>query len=95
LKNRAGGVIYQCLYPELAFTRKALAKRLARGANVSFKKINREGLADVRELLRRYIRELENNFQGEETAAVGQLLDEAEKRFVMIIPKPMRPVSAE
>jgi len=49
----------------------------------------------VRELLGRYITELENNYQEEEAAAVDGLLDEAENRFVMIIPKPMRPVSAE
>ena len=76
-------------------TRKELKKRFAQGANVSLKKINPNGLADVRKLLGRYVDELENNYQADEAAAVGQLLDEAENRFVMIIPKPMRPVSAE
>ena len=90
-----GGVIYQCLYPELDFTRNALKRRFAQGANVSLKKINPNGLADVRELLGRYVDELENNYQDDEASAVRQLLDEAENRFVMIIPKPMRPVSAE
>ncbi len=90
-----GGVIYQCLYPEFNFTCKALEKRLSYGANVSLKMISDDGLVDVMELLGRYINELQNNFQTREAAAVSDLLKEAEKRFVMIIPKPMRPASAE
>jgi len=90
-----GGVIYQCLYPELNFTRKMLRNRFAQGANISLKKIDANGLSDVRELLGRYIDELENNYQSGEAAAVEHLLDEAENRFVMIIPKHMRTVSAE
>ena len=90
-----GGVIYQCLYPELDFRSKTLKKRFAQGANVSLRKISKKGLADVRELLGRYIGELENNFQADEAAAVRHILDEAESRFVMIVPRPMRPVSAE
>jgi len=90
-----GGIIYQCLYPEFEFNRQALQRRLSRGANVTLKAIDSSGLADVRELLSRYIRELENNFQADEAEAVTQLLGHAEKRFVMIVPKPMRPPSAE
>jgi glutamate synthase (NADPH/NADH) large chain len=90
-----GGVIYQCLYPELDFKRKTLMRRFAQGANVSLRKISEKGLTDVRELLSRYICELVNNFQADEADAVGQLLVEADKRFVMIVPRPMRPVSAE
>jgi len=90
-----GGIIYQCLYPELGFNRKAVQRRFSRGANVTLKTIDSAGLEDVRELLGRYIRELENNFQADEAAAVQLLLNEADKRFVMIVPKPMRPPSAE
>jgi glutamate synthase (NADPH/NADH) large chain len=90
-----GGVIYQCLYPEYNFNRSALQRRLSKGANVNLKKINAAGLADVSELLGRYINELQNNFQSQEAAAVEHLLTEPEKRFIMIVPKPMRPVSAE
>ena len=90
-----GGIIYQCLYPELGFNRKAVQRRFSHGANVTLKTIDSAGLEDVRELLSRYLRELENNFQADEAAAVQLLLNEAEKRFVMIVPKPMRPPSAE
>ena len=90
-----GGIIYQCLYPELGFNRQAVKRRLSQGANVMLKAIDSAGLEDVRELLGRYIRELENNFQADEAAAVKLLLDDAGKKFVMIVPKPMRPPSAE
>lgn len=90
-----GGIIYQCLYPEFGFDRKALTRRLAQAAHVSLRKVSRQGLDDIREMLGRYIYELESNFQISEAAAVEELLAGAESRFVMIIPKPMRPVSAE
>jgi glutamate synthase (NADPH/NADH) large chain len=90
-----GGVIYQCLYPKLGFNRKALARRLARGANVSIKSISEEGLADIKALLALYISELEKSFQGNEAVAVSEILKHTAKRFVMIVPKPLRPQSAE
>ena len=89
-----GGVIYQCLYPEFNFTKESIERRLARGANVSIKKLSKEGLEDLKELLDIYIRELRNNFQEDEAKEVEALLGEANKRFVMIVPKPVRPPSA-
>ncbi|MEJ2690517.1 MAG: glutamate synthase-related protein, partial [Deltaproteobacteria bacterium] len=65
-----GGIIYQCLYPEFGFDTEAVKRRLAKGANVSLKTIDQEGLQDIRQLLDRYIEELENNFQLAEAAVV-------------------------
>ncbi len=90
-----GGVIYQCLYPEFAFDRKALRRRLARGANVAIERVNERGLADICELLARYVRLLRENFQEAEAKAVERLMAEAAGRFVCIVPKAMRPPSAE
>jgi glutamate synthase (NADPH/NADH) large chain len=90
-----GGVIYQCLYPEFDFDKKAVERRLARGANISLKEIDGEGLIDIQRLLDRYIEELENNLQHDEAAIVKSLLQEAVNRFIMLVPKPMRPPSAE
>ena len=90
-----GGVIYQCLYPELNFEKKALERRLARGANVSIQKINAEGRREVEKLLGSYIEVLRNNYQEAEAQAVETLLEQAGKRFVMIVPKALRPPSAE
>ncbi|NDY41457.1 glutamate synthase [Dissulfurirhabdus thermomarina] len=90
-----GGVIYQCLYPEFGFDRAALQRRLARGANVAIRAMDAAGLADVRELLGRYIEVLEGSFQVEEAAAVRALLKAARRRFVRVVPKALRPPSAE
>ncbi len=90
-----GGVIYQCLYPDYGFDRAALERRLARGANVTIHDISDEGRADVLELLEKYIAELEKGFQTDEAAAVNSLLKDSKERFVMIVPKDIRPPSAE
>jgi glutamate synthase (NADPH) large chain len=89
------GVIYQCLYPEYNFDRQAIKRRLAKGAEVKIRAVSRKGLKDIWRLLERYIVELENSFQNEEAQAVWPLLQEAGQRFVMIIPTPRRPPSAE
>ena len=90
-----GGSIYQCLYPEYGFDRKALARRLARGANVKIAAISSTGLDDVNALLGTYIDELKKGFQDDEASAVAAIMHSAENRFVMIIPRPLRPASAE
>jgi glutamate synthase (NADPH/NADH) large chain len=89
-----GGVIYQCLYPEYGFTRDSIRRRLATGASVVIKRLDEKGLNDVVTLLGLYIRELENSFQYEEAEIVKGYVADAEKRFVMIVPRPPQPPSA-
>ena len=72
-----------------------MERRFARGANVFIKAIDSAGLQDVNNLLERYIDELVKNFQEDEAKAVQTILAEAQQRFIMIIPKAMRPPSAE
>ena len=86
-----GGVIYQCLYPEYDFTKKSIERRLAWGANVSLKKIDEEGTEDVERLLNIYINALKNTFQEEEAEEVRRLMQEISTRFIMILPKTLRP----
>lgn len=90
-----GGVIYQCLYPEFNFDRQSLKNRLASGSETKIRRVDQGGLRDIRRMLGRYITELENGFQKDEAEAVAALMREAGKRFVMIIPVPRRPPSAE
>ncbi|MEW6429761.1 MAG: glutamate synthase-related protein [Thermodesulfobacteriota bacterium] len=90
-----GGVIHQCLYPEFGFDRESVRRRLARGASMLIERIDEQGLVDVGELLSRYIRELEDNLQEEEANAVRILLAQAAERFVTLVPRAMRPPSAE
>jgi len=90
-----GGVIYQCLYPEFGFDRDSLKRRLARASEVKIRKLSREGLTDVRRMLTRYIAELKISFQNGEAEEVSLLLEDARRRFVMIVPAVQRPPSAE
>ncbi|MBI5557422.1 MAG: alpha-hydroxy-acid oxidizing protein [Deltaproteobacteria bacterium] len=90
-----GGVIYQCLYPEYGFDRESLIRRLSRSAGVTISQVGKEGINDLHELLGRYIAELERTFQLEEAREVTGILHEAAGRFLVIRPKPLRPVSAE
>jgi glutamate synthase (NADPH/NADH) large chain len=90
-----GGVIYQCLYPEFGFTKKALTRRFASGADVLIKNIEAAGAAEVRTLLGKYIEELRSTFQDNEGDAVQLLADQAEERFVMIKPVSVVPGTSE
>lgn len=90
-----GGVIYQCLSPELGFNRAALERRLSSAASVNIDPVSEKGLRDIGEMLARYIRELEKSFQKEEAGAVTEIMERAAHRFVMIVPKSLRPASAE
>ncbi|MEN8258679.1 MAG: glutamate synthase-related protein [Thermodesulfobacteriota bacterium] len=90
-----GGVIYQCLYPEFGFDKQAIERRLAKSANVKIQSLTGSGLADVSELLERYINELKKGLQNDEAHAVSIILHDPKKRFLAIVPKPLRPPSAE
>ena len=89
------GVIYQCLYPEFNFDRRSLERRLARGLMSGSGWSPKKDWKISRGCCGRYIVELENSFQNEEAQAVWAILQEARQRFVMIIPTPQRPPSAE
>lgn len=90
-----GGVVYQCLYPEFAFTRASLTRRLGAGADVEILPVDARGEADVRELLERYCAELRASFQDDEADAVQALLAEVRHRFVAIAPAHAKPPKAE
>jgi len=90
-----GGVVYQCLYPELDFTLDSVERRLATGADVAARQVDEQGLIDIKELLTGYISELRSTFQENEAREVEVLLDEAGKRFIMIVPAYKNPPKAE
>jgi len=90
-----GGVVYQCLYPEHGFTLANLRRRLAKGTDVTVRPVDDRGLEDIRELASRYVTELLASFQEAEALEVEQLLAEAGKRFVMIVPAHRHPPKAE
>ena len=86
-----GGVVYQCLYPEHGFTRESVRRRLARFAAVDLRPLSGLGKADLDELLGAYLAALRANNQPAEAAAVSALLDQAEDRFLMLVPKALPP----
>ncbi|SFL64392.1 glutamate synthase (NADPH/NADH) large chain [Desulfomicrobium norvegicum] len=81
-----GGVIYQCLYPEWNFGRENLQRRFSSGAHVVIKNLDEDDIVQVRELLGKYVSTLEQSFQKEEAVIVQGLADEAQERFVKIVP---------
>ena len=82
-----GGVVYQAIYPEFNFDRKAVERRLAQGANVVIKAMDDQGVKDVEELLTLYIEQLRRNFQEDEARAVEAIMARARERFLRIVPK--------
>jgi glutamate synthase (NADPH/NADH) large chain len=90
-----GGVVYQCLYPEHGFILANLRQRLAKGADVDVRAVDECGLKDLRELLTSYVSELRASFQEAEALEVERLLNEAQERFVMIVPAHRHPPKAE
>jgi len=81
-----GGVIYQCLYPEWNFGRENLQRRFSSGAHVVIRSVDEDDATQVRELLNKYVSALKQSFQNDEAAIVQVLAEEAEKRFVKIVP---------
>lgn len=82
-----GGVIYQCLYPEWNFGRENLARRFSSGAHVAVRGLDEDDAAQVRELLSKYALALEQSHQNEEARLVLGLAEEAQTRFVKIVPR--------
>ena len=81
-----GGVVYQCLYPEHGFGRENLRRRFARGAHVVIRGLEEDDALQIRELLGIYTHSLRQSFQSVEADLVQALADEAEVRFVKIVP---------
>lgn len=81
-----GGVVYQCLYPEFGFGRENLKRRFARGAHVVVRGLDGDDAEQIRELLGKYTASLRQSFQNAEADLVQSLADEAESRFVKIVP---------
>lgn len=82
-----GGVIYIRLQPEMGFDRKALQRRIAKGAKVFVFDLDDKGIADVRELLSAYREELLATEQYEVASNIQKLIDEPVSNFIMISPK--------
>ncbi|MED3623742.1 glutamate synthase-related protein [Neobacillus thermocopriae] len=81
-----GGVVYIRQQPEMGLTKKAIERRIAKGAKVSIEELNEKGKQDVLELLTKYANLLESNGQAEEAEQLQCLIQAPEKHFVQIVP---------
>lgn len=82
----SGGVIYQRLQPGRGLDHAAIQRRLAEGALVTLQNLDEHGVADVRELLLRYIQTLEIHNQADTTGPLYRLLEAPERHFIKIAP---------
>ena len=80
---------------EFGFTEAALERRFAAGASVVVRQVDAAGVSEVKELLGQYVEKLRASFQDKEADAVRQLAEEAEQRFVMIMPESIIPKTSE
>ncbi len=82
-----GGVIYQRFQPEMNLDVDAIRRRLAKGATVEIYQLNDQGIADVRDMLNRYIQTLEVNNQAKVVQHLYPLLTNPQDNFVMLRPR--------
>ncbi|MCP8970966.1 glutamate synthase-related protein [Ectobacillus ponti] len=81
-----GGVIYLRHQPEMGLDEAAIRRRIAKGANVTLRKLSQKGQADVTQMLTDYMRVLAQNGQYEEVNLVSALLDDTANNFLEVIP---------
>ena len=65
----------------------AIRRRLAKGATVEIYQLNDQGIADVRDMLNRYIQTLEVNNQAKVVQHLYPLLTNPQDNFVMLRPR--------
>jgi glutamate synthase (NADPH) large chain len=82
-----GGRVYLRILPTAGLTEAALRSRFAKGARVELLPLDVKGLADVRELLTAYRQELSNSGQLQTAKALGTLIKEPLKHFLMVEPQ--------
>ena len=81
-----GGVVYVLLRSECGLDEAALARRVAKGAKVTFCRLGTAGERDLEELLTAYAGELRASDQPEEAAEVLALLREPRTSFIAVRP---------
>lgn len=81
-----GGVVYLRQQPEMGLTIDVLKRRIAKGAKVSVTQLSAKGVADIEELLYKYIQLLTGNGQSEEAVKLKPMLENLDKHFLQVVP---------
>jgi glutamate synthase (NADPH/NADH) large chain len=85
--GQTGGRVYMRVNDEWGLDRDAIERRLGKGALVSLQELDAEGVADVKELLDLYARELERSEQHDEARRIRGTAAEARSNFLMSVPE--------
>jgi glutamate synthase (NADPH/NADH) large chain len=82
-----GGVVYLKLEEAMGLDEEALTRRLAKGADVRIVPVEAADEAELRDLLSKYIAQLETNEQKQEIDYVRRLMKDWQDAFVKAVPK--------
>ena len=81
-----GGVVYQRVQPEIGLDEAAIARRLAKGAQVAIQPVDEHDHASIRALLSQYQEALSSSHQLDAAARLGPLLADPAAHFMKIVP---------
>jgi glutamate synthase (NADPH/NADH) large chain len=85
--GQTGGRVYARVNDEWKLDRAAIERRLGKGAKVAIQDLDKEGIADVRELLEWYALELARSEQHDEAQRIRTIAAEPTRHFVMSVPQ--------
>jgi glutamate synthase (NADPH) large chain len=85
--GQTGGRVYLRVNDQWGLDREALERRLGKGAIVSLRDLDSDGVADVQELLGHYANELERSNQHEEAGRIRAIAANSEEHFLMSVPE--------
>ncbi len=81
-----GGRVYLRYWPEMGLDEAAFRRRLAKGARVEVLPLDEAGVADVRELLGRYVEVLREAERHDRADQIAMLAVEPRRHFRMLVP---------
>ncbi len=84
--GQTGGRVYTRVNDGWGLDRDALERRLGKGAKVKVEEVDKQGAADVQELLERYAGELERTGQHDEAQRIRSIAAEPTEHFLMVVP---------
>jgi glutamate synthase (NADPH/NADH) large chain len=82
----SGGRVYVRVNPDWNLDREAIERRLGEGAKVELLELDAEGILDIEDLLGHYAGELIATDQAEESDRILELIANAQKNFLVIVP---------
>ena len=84
--GQTGGRVYVRVNDEWKLDRAAIERRLGKGAKVEIAELDKQGVADVRELLELYAVELARSEQPDEAQRIRTIAAEPARHFLMSVP---------